>query len=80
MIRMRERYATRLNGQTVIVRTIEIEQRLGKRRGKWVCLNEATGRKLWRTERQLHRTRELEQEDLERLNAGTGFVTPQIDA
>jgi hypothetical protein len=50
---MGQRCATQLNGATVTVVVIAIEQRLGPKRGKWVCRNEATGHRLWRTTRQL---------------------------
>jgi outer membrane protein assembly factor BamB len=49
-----DHYQTQIDGQTVVVRVIEHEQRTGSKRGKWVCLNPITGRKLWRTTRQLH--------------------------
>lgn len=48
-----ERYHTQINGQTTVVRVIEAEQNINRDRRKWVCLNEATGRKLRRTSRQL---------------------------
>jgi len=51
---MNKRYTTQYNGRTITVKTVEIEQREGRKRGKWVCINEQTGRKLWRTSRQLH--------------------------
>jgi outer membrane protein assembly factor BamB len=51
---MGKQFHTQLNGQTITVKVVEMEQRLGNKRGKWVCINEATGRKLWRTSRQLH--------------------------
>ncbi len=54
MIEKGMRCNTQHNGETIIVRTVEIEQRLGAKRGKWVCINEDTDRKLWRTSRQLH--------------------------
>lgn len=51
---------TQANGQTITVRVIELEQRLGPKRGKWVCRREEEGqpewpkpRKMWRTTRQL---------------------------
>jgi hypothetical protein len=51
---MGELRKTQLHGQTVTVRVIEIEQNeQSKQHGKWKCMNEATGRPLWRTSRQL---------------------------
>jgi outer membrane protein assembly factor BamB len=50
---MGNRYRIRVGGELVTVRVIAIEQRLGRSRGKWVCLNEQTGRRVWRTDRQL---------------------------
>ena len=49
-----QRFTTQLSGKTVTVRAVAIEQRLGPKRGKWVCINEATGHRLWRTAAQLH--------------------------
>lgn len=49
-----ERYHTQLNGQTIVVRVLEAEQDINRDRSKWVCINEATGRKVRRTSRQLH--------------------------
>lgn len=55
MITMGKRYTCQLNGKTIIVRAVEVEQRmLANKRGKWVCINEATNHKVWRTARQLH--------------------------
>lgn len=54
-IEMGKRYTTQLSGKTVTVRAVEIEQSINSRhRGKWVCVNEATSRRLHRTARQLH--------------------------
>lgn len=48
-------FHTQLKGQTVRVLVVELEQNFNSRHhGKWVCLNEATGRRLHRTRRQLH--------------------------
>jgi len=54
MIERNKRYTTQLNGKTITVLAVELEQRMGSKRGKWVCINENTNRKLWRTSRQLH--------------------------
>lgn len=55
MIERGKRYTTQLSGKTVTVRAVEVEQSIDSRhRGKWVCVNEATGRRLHRTSRQLH--------------------------
>lgn len=52
---MGNRFTTQLNGQTVTVLVEGAEQSINsKHRGKWVCLNEATGRRLHRSSRQLH--------------------------
>lgn len=53
---MGNRFTTQLNGQTVTVVVVQIEQNMNHRHhGKWVCRNEATGRMLHRTSRQLHK-------------------------
>jgi hypothetical protein len=52
---MGERCLTQLNGKTVKVTVIAIEQNPDHPgRGKWVCVNDLTGRRLHRTTRQLH--------------------------
>lgn len=52
---MGNRFTTQLSGKTITVKVIQVEQNFNHRHhGKWVCLNEATGRKLHRTARQLH--------------------------
>ena len=48
-------FTTQSSGKTLTVKVIAIEQSINSRhRGKWVCVNEATGRRLHRTARQLH--------------------------
>jgi hypothetical protein len=48
-------FNTQLKGKTIVVKVVQIEQNINSRhRGKWVCLNEATGRHLHRSTLQLH--------------------------
>lgn len=49
-----KRYTTQLNGQTITVKMLESEQDINRDRRKVICINEATGRKIRRTPRQLH--------------------------
>jgi hypothetical protein len=52
---MGERCLTQLNGKTVKVTVVQIEQNINHRGyGKWLCVNDLTGRPLHRTARQLH--------------------------
>jgi hypothetical protein len=54
-VEMGKYFKTQLNGETITVKVIEVEQNPNHSgHGKWVCLNEQTGRKLHRTRRQLY--------------------------
>lgn len=44
----------RVKGELLPVKVVAIEQRLGDKRGTWVCINERSGRRIHRTTRQLH--------------------------
>lgn len=51
---MGKQFITRNHGRDAVVTVIGVEQSINSRhRGKWVCRNEATGRTLHRTSRQL---------------------------
>jgi hypothetical protein len=50
---MGNRFIAQSNGRAITVKVIEIEQKPGRHRGKWACLNETTGRRIHRTSRQL---------------------------